>query len=159
MTIWIKYKLHMLFLPQSKTDLLFSLLTQIISSTSMTPGRRPERWSSSLPCLTLRATNLLTSHSSSRSLVSQLSSRSTGHWNRSASFRLTLWMKKTSHMIRSYYHCGCINESIIFSHCVHLPVEYLWSWRYCHFNLSNFYLLWGTEGPGRTISLTSPYKC
>ena len=24
------------------------------------------------------------------------------------------------HMIRSYYCCCCINESVIFSHCIHL---------------------------------------
>ena len=41
-------------------------------------------------------------------------------WNRSASFRLTRWLKIMPHMIRSYYRCCCINEPVILSHCVHL---------------------------------------
>ena len=41
-------------------------------------------------------------------------------WNRSASFRLTQWLKIIPHMIRSYYRCCCINEPVIFSHCVRL---------------------------------------
>ena len=45
-------------------------------------------------------------------------------WNRSASFRLTQWLKIIPHMIRSYYHSCCIhvNEPIIFSHCAHLKL-------------------------------------
>ena len=27
-------------------------------------------------------------------------------------------------MIRSYYHCCCINEPVIFSHCVHLKLRH-----------------------------------
>ena len=53
-------------------------------------------------------------------------------WNRSASFRLTQLLKIIPHMIRSYYHCCCINEPVIFSQCVHLKL--LWLWRYCAFN-------------------------
>ena len=40
-------------------------------------------------------------------------------WNRSANCRLTRWLKIIPHMIRSYYRCCCINEPVIFSHCVH----------------------------------------
>ena len=63
-------------------------------------------------------------------------------WNRSASFRLTHWLKMIRYMTRSYYPCCCINEPVIFSHCVHhklrtpipCPVEsLLWSWWYCPF--------------------------
>ena len=43
-------------------------------------------------------------------------------WNRSASFRLTQWLKTIPHMIRSYYRCCCINEPVIFSHCVHFKL-------------------------------------
>ena len=50
-------------------------------------------------------------------------------WNRSASFTLTQWLKIISHMIitctctcRLYYHCCCIIEAVIFSHCVHLKL-------------------------------------
>ena len=39
-------------------------------------------------------------------------------WNRSASFKITQWLKIIPHMIRSYYHCCCINEPVIFSHSV-----------------------------------------
>ena len=47
-------------------------------------------------------------------------------WNRTASFRLTQWLKIIPHMIRSYYYrCCCINKPVIFSHCVHLK---LWHW-------------------------------
>ena len=45
-------------------------------------------------------------------------------WNRSASFRLTQWLKILPHMIRSYYRCCCINEPVIFSHCVHLKLRH-----------------------------------
>ena len=37
-------------------------------------------------------------------------------------FRLTHWLKIILHMIRSYYHCCCINEPVIFSHCVHIKL-------------------------------------
>ena len=45
-------------------------------------------------------------------------------WNRSASFRLTQWLKIIPHMIRTYmyYRCCCINEPVIFSHRVHLKL-------------------------------------
>ena len=43
-------------------------------------------------------------------------------WNQSASFRLTQWLKIIPHIIRSYYHCCCINEPVIFSQCVHLKL-------------------------------------
>ena len=43
-------------------------------------------------------------------------------WNRSASFRLTQLLKIIPHMITAYYHCYCINEPVIFSHCVHLKL-------------------------------------
>ena len=44
-------------------------------------------------------------------------------WNRSASFRFKMqWLKIIPHMIRSYYHCCCINEPVIFSRCVHLKL-------------------------------------
>ena len=43
-------------------------------------------------------------------------------WNRSASLRLTQWLKMIPHMIRPYYRCCCINEPVIFSHCVHLEL-------------------------------------
>ena len=43
-------------------------------------------------------------------------------WNRSASFRLTWWRKIIRYMIKSYYCCCCINEPVIFSHCVHLKL-------------------------------------
>ena len=64
-------------------------------------------------------------------------------WNWRASFRLTQWLKIIPHMMRSYCRCCCINEPVIFSHCVHLkrghrihacPAESLLSsWRYCPF--------------------------
>ena len=43
-------------------------------------------------------------------------------WNRSGSFRLTLWLKIIPHMIRSYYCWCCINEPVIINHCVHLKL-------------------------------------
>ena len=39
-------------------------------------------------------------------------------WNHSTSFR----MKIIRHMIRAYYRCCCINEPVIFSHCVYLKL-------------------------------------
>ena len=39
-----------------------------------------------------------------------------------ASCRLTQWLKIIPHMVRSYYRCCCINEPVIFSHCVHLKL-------------------------------------
>ena len=54
-------------------------------------------------------------------------------WNQSASFRLTQWLKIISHMIRSYYRCCCINEPVIFSHCVHLKLGHWFHapWKVC----------------------------
>ena len=51
-----------------------------------------------------------------------ISSPSTGHGIKSASFRLTQWLKITPHMLRSHCRCCCINEPVIFSHCVHLKL-------------------------------------
>ena len=69
-------------------------------------------------------------------LKGTISSRSTGHaWNRSASFRLIQWLNKVI-----YYRSCCINEPVIFSHCVLLELaighwfhalsveSLLWSW-------------------------------
>ena len=43
-------------------------------------------------------------------------------WNRSDNLRLTQWLKRIPHMIRSYHRCCCINEPVIFIHCVHLKL-------------------------------------
>ena len=49
-----------------------------------------------------------------------LSSWSKGHVIGVLRFRLTQWLKIIPHMTRAYYRCCCINEPVIFSHCVHL---------------------------------------
>ena len=72
-------------------------------------------------------------------------------WNQS--FRLTQWMKIIPHMIRSYYQYCCINEPVIFSHCVHLKLGrrfhalLLRSWQYCPFKQCESYgLIKGRRG-------------
>ena len=52
-------------------------------------------------------------------------------WNRSATFRLTQWLKIIPHMIRSYYHCCCINEPVIFGHWIQPPLHLGWGTTNC----------------------------
>ena len=42
-------------------------------------------------------------------------------WDRSASFRLSQWLKIISHMVINYYFCCCINEPVSFSHWTPIP--------------------------------------
>ena len=51
-----------------------------------------------------------------------VSSQSNRAQNHSASSRLSQWLKIISHMMRLYYRCRCINEPVIFSHCVQLKL-------------------------------------
>ena len=86
-------------------------------------------------------------------------------WNWSARFKLNQCLKIIHiHMIKSYYRCCCINQPVIFSHCVHLttPIpchaeSLLWSWRYCPFTWSQwwsvFYSCWAYVHVHNIISL------